>query len=163
MSRSHLLCVHGEDAPLTHVALAVARLLAGGTLFVESGWPKLLHLPALLAGRVDPLHLGVLAPLAMLYAALALGPGALLVVVGLACRWAALLVVISLAGTFFGIDHVLLVNLLDPGHNTHPEVIGLYLATMAMLALSGPGRYSLDGILTGQSCVRPPASARKGV
>jgi uncharacterized membrane protein YphA (DoxX/SURF4 family) len=136
------------DAPATSAALVALRLLTGVTLFAESGAPKLANLPVLLSSHTDPLHVNALAPIAMAYAAIALGICTLLLAAGFATRCAALLVAVSLAGTFFGVDHALQANLLDPGHNSHPETIWLYMTIVASLILTGPGRYSLDWIAT---------------
>ena len=80
----------------------------------------------------------------MIYAAFALGICTLLVVLGLATRYAAFFTTISLAATFFLIDHSLSTNLLDPGHNSHPEVTWLYMSAFFAMIFTGPGRYSLD-------------------
>lgn len=133
-----------EDSPAADWAILAVRILAGLTLFVNSGISKLFHLPSLLAVNFDPLHAGALAAPALIYAAFALGICSLLVFVGLATRYAALLTTISLAGTFFLIDHAVPTNLLDPGHNSHPEVIWLYMMTYFFLVFTGPGRFSLD-------------------
>jgi putative oxidoreductase len=137
-----------EDSPTADVALLAIRILAGLTLFVSSGAPKLFHLPSLLATNFDPLKVGALAAPALIYAVFALGICTLLVLVGLATRYAALFTTVSLAGTFFLIDHSVPTNLLDPGHNSHPEVMWLYMMAYFALIFTGPGRYSLDRILS---------------
>jgi len=137
-----------EDSRTADAALLAIRILAGLTLFAVSGAPKLFHLPTLLASNTNPLHAGVLAAPAMVFAAFALGICTLLVVVGLATRYAAFFTSISLAGTFLLIDHSLSTNLLDPGHNSHPEAVWLYLAAFIPLVIAGPGRISLDRLLS---------------
>jgi putative oxidoreductase len=140
-----------DDSRAADIALLVMRIIAGLTLFSCSGASKLFHLDSLLSSRVDPLGAGSLAPAAMIYAAFALGVCTLLVVAGFATRYAALFTVISLAATFFLIDHSLSTNLLDPGHNSHPEVTWLYMCAFLALVFTGPGRYSLDWILSKSS------------
>lgn len=135
-----------RDSKTADLALLVIRILAGLTLFVNSGVPKLFHLSSALSE--DPLHIGALAAAAMIYAAFALGVCTLLVLVGLATRYAALFATISLAGTFFLIDRSLSANLFDPGHGSHGEIIWLYLAEYIGLVIAGPGRYSLDHFLS---------------
>lgn len=146
-----------EDSRTTDVALLVIRLLAGSTLFLSSGAPKLFHFSAQLVG--DPLHAGALAVPAMVFAAFALGICTLLVLVGLATRYAALFTTLSLAATLFVIDHALTLNYLDPGHNSHPEATWLYLVTFLVLVFAGPGRISLDRILSKSSAKAQPATA----
>jgi putative oxidoreductase len=137
-----------EDSGSAHVALLSLRIIAGATLFAYSGAPKLFHLSHLLSSGSDPLGVGALAPAATIYAAFALGVCPLLVVFGLATRYAALFTTLSLAGTFFLIDRSLSTNLLDPGHNSHPEVMWLYMTSFLALMITGPGRYSLDRIVS---------------
>jgi putative oxidoreductase len=137
-----------DDSPAADMALLAMRIIVGLTLFDCSGAPKLFHLPALISSGTDPLGLGALAPASKIFAAFALGICTLLVVVGLTTRYAAFFTTISLAGTFFVIDHSLSTNLLDPGHNTHPEVTWLYMSAYFALLFTGPGRYSLDKIFS---------------
>lgn len=137
-----------DDAPTASLALLAIRFLAGLTLFVNSGLPKLAHLSQLANVPRGALPFGGLFAVALGFATLALGPGTLLLTLGLATRYAAAAVSLSLAGTFFVIDHALTLNLLDPGHNSHPEVIWLYMMLTVALVLAGPGRYSLDQLLT---------------
>ena len=140
-----------RDSQAADAALLAMRLIASLTLFSCSGIPKLFHLSSLLSTGSDPLGVGVLAPAAMIYAAFALGVCPLLVASGVATRYAALFTAISLAGTFFLIDRALPTNLLDPGHNSHPEVIWLFMAAYVALIFTGAGRYSLDNILSASS------------
>ena len=133
-----------HDSPAADAALLAMRIIVGLTLFACSGAPKLFHLGNLLSSGSDPLKLGAVAPAAMVYAAFALGICTLLVVLGLVTRYAAFFTTISLAATFFLIDHSLSTNLLDPGHNSHPEVTWLYMSAFFAMIFTGPGRYSLD-------------------
>jgi len=137
-----------QNAKTTDVALLITRLLVGITLFLASGAPKLAHLSSNLGSTDDSLHLGGFFPAAVIIATLALGICTLLVVVGLATRYAALLITLSLAGTGLLVDHVLTLNYLDPGHNSHPEVVWLYFTIALALVFTGPGRYSVDRLLS---------------
>jgi putative oxidoreductase len=143
-----------HDSPAADLALLAMRIIVGLTLFNYSGAPKLFHLPAVISSGADPLLSGVLAPASMIFAAFALGICTLFVVVGLATRYAAFFTTVSLAGTFFLIDHSLSTNLLEPGHNTHAEVTWLYMSAYFALLFTGPGRYSLDRILSKTSSAR---------
>ena len=148
-----------QDSPAASAALLAMRIIAGLTLFVSSGASKLLHLPGLIATNADPLHVGSLAAPAMIYAAIALGICTLLVAVGLATRYAALLTAISLAATGLVIDKALTLNYLDPGHNSHPEVTYLYFVTFVAMVFAGSGRYSLDRIISRSRRSAQPAAA----
>jgi len=140
-----------HDSPAADAALLAMRIIVGLTLFAYSGAPKLFHLGSLLSSGSDPLKLGAGAPVAMIYAAFALGICTLLVVLGLATRYAAFFTTVSLAATFFLIDHSLSTNLLDPGHNSHPEVTWLYMSAFFAMTFTGPGRYSLDRYISESS------------
>jgi putative oxidoreductase len=140
-----------HDSPAADAALLAMRIIVGLTLFAYSGAPKLFHLGSLLSPGSDPLKLGAGAPVAMIYAAFALGICTLLVVLGLATRYAAFFTTVSLAATFFLIDHSLSTNLLDPGHNSHPEVTWLYMSAFFAMTFTGPGRYSLDRYISESS------------
>jgi putative oxidoreductase len=146
-----------EDSPAADWALLAIRILAGLTLFNFSGAPKLFHLSNVMA--IDVLSLGGLAPLAMLYAAFALGICTLLVFVGLATRFAAFCTAVSLAATGLFVDHALSLNYLDPGHNSHPEVIWLYFSVYLVLIFTGPGRFSLDKLISRSSHAKQEATA----
>jgi putative oxidoreductase len=143
-----------HDSPAADLALLSMRIIVGLTLFNYSGAPKLFHLPALISSGSDPLRTGALASASMIFATFALGICTLFVVVGLATRYAAFFTTISLAGTFFLIDHSLSTNLLEPGHNTHAEVTWLYMSAYFALIFTGPGRYSLDSVLSKTSSAR---------
>jgi putative oxidoreductase len=146
-----------EDSPAADWALLAMRIMAGLTLFNFSGAPKLFHLSSVMS--IDSLGLGSLAPLAMLYAAFALGICTLLVFVGFATRYAALCTTVSLAATGLFIDHALSLNYLDPGHNSHPEVIWLYFSCYLVLIFTGPGRFSLDRLISRSSHEKQEATA----
>jgi putative oxidoreductase len=137
-----------HDAKTTDVALLISRLLIGITLFLFSGAPKLANLPNLFTSANNQDVASGLLTAATLYATFALGICTLLVVLGLATRYAALLVTISLAGTGLLIDHALTLNYFDPGHNSHPEIVYLYATAFLALIFTGPGRFSLDRLLS---------------
>lgn len=137
-----------HDSPTVDVALLVMRIIVGLTLFNCSGAPKLFHLSAFISSGTDPAGVGALAAVSKIFAMFALGICTLFVVAGVATRYAAFFTAISLAGTFFLIDHALPTNLLDPGHNTHAEVVWLYMSAYFALLFTGPGRFSVDRILS---------------
>jgi putative oxidoreductase len=148
-----------DDAPTTDWALLIVRLIIGYNLFLNSGLNKLLHLSSMM--RVDTLGIGdSLAGPAMVYAAFALGICPLLVFFGLATRYAAFFSMVSLAATGIFVDHVFTLNYLDPGHNSHPEIVWLFFSMYLVVVFTGPGRFSLDGILSQSTRQARPASAR---
>ncbi len=138
-----------QDSPTADWALLIVRILIGYNLFLNSGLPKLLHLSSLMEANVE--GLGSLSAVVMLYAAFALGICPLLVFIGLATRYAAFFAMIALAGTGIFIDHFFTLNYLDPGHNSHPEVVWLFWACYLAVIFTGPGRFSLDRIISRSS------------
>lgn len=139
-----------QDSPTADWALLAIRILIGYNLFLNSGVPKLFHLSSMMSA--DPLGIGGLAAPAMLYAAFALGICPVLVFLGLATRYAAFFAMISLAATGIFIDHVFTLNYLDPGHNSHPEVVWLFWAFYLAVIFTGPGRFSLDKMISKSFC-----------
>lgn len=139
-----------EDSPTTDWALLILRIIIGYNLFLNSGLPKLFHPSAVLG--LDALGVGnSLAGPAMIYAMFALGICPVLVFLGLATRYAAFFAMISLAATGIFIDRFFTLNYLDPGHNSHPEVIWLFFSAYLAVIFTGPGRYSLDRIFSKSS------------
>ena len=137
-----------NDAKTTDVALLISRLLIGITLFLASGLPKLAGLPSLFSPASSQDVLAGLLTGATAYATFAVGICTLLVVVGLATRYAALFVTISLLGTGLIVDHALTLNYFDPGHNSHPEAVYLYMTAFLALIFTGPGRFSIDRLIS---------------
>jgi len=85
----------------------------------------------------NPLHIGV--QTSLMLAIFAESVCALLVVLGLATRWAALVIVIDV-GVAFSLVHKF--RLTGQGSG---ELAYLYLTMMIVLFICGAGRYSVDG------------------
>jgi putative oxidoreductase len=146
-----------QDAPTTDWALLITRIIIGYNLFLNSGLPKLLHLSAI---QMNIQAFGSFSVPARLFAVFALGVCPVLVFFGLATRYAAFFAAISLAGTGIFFDHFFTLNYLDPGHNSHPEVVWLFFSFYMMIIFTGPGRFSLDrAILKSSGGARKPAIA----
>lgn len=127
---------------MTSIGLLVLRVGIGGYMLTH-GWGKL---QMVLAGDFgsfgDPIGLG--SGLSLVLITLAEFGCALLVVVGLGTRFAAVPVVFGMAVAAF------IVHGSDPwtmGEGASKEPALLYLSAFLTLALTGAGRFSLDGVI----------------
>ena len=117
------------------IALLILRIVFGGLMLYGHGWGKLTGFAEKAPVFRDPIGIG--STPSMILAMWAEVFCALLLVVGLATRLAAIPLMITMLVAAF------LVHLHDPFPKF--ELPLLYLAGYAALLLMGPGRYSLDG------------------
>jgi putative oxidoreductase len=116
------------------IALLILRLGAGGLLLAGHGWSKLMHWNERAASFADPLHVGPVASFALVIFAEVLCSA--LVMVGLFTRLAVIPILI-----FFSVA-VLIQHAHDPW--SKKELALVYAGPFLALAITGPGRYSLD-------------------
>lgn len=123
----------------TDLALLLLRVLLGGLLLRLHGIGKIGGLSADPVQFADPFGIG---PAASLFLSMfAEVVGSALLILGLATRWAALLVVINLL-TAFTLAHGMV--LIGQGSGELPLV---YLIGFLVLFLAGPGKFSIDAKL----------------
>jgi putative oxidoreductase len=118
--------------------LLVLRIAIGVCLFVEHGLFKipLLFNPA--AQFPDPLGLGVAFTVA--FAFLSDGIGSILMLLGLATRFAAVIMIVNLVvawGMVYGFQ-------IEPANG---ELLALFIGGTIAVGLAGPGRYSIDALI----------------
>lgn len=123
--------------------LLVLRLGAGGMMLVH-GWPKLLGFSERSASFPDPLGVGSTTSLALAVSGEVLC--SILLVLGAGTRLAAVPYAITMAVA--GV----LVHAGDPWNDR--EKAFLFLLLGVVLALTGAGRFSIDGIVEGRRRVR---------
>ena len=116
--------------------LLVLRLCFGLLLLFNHGVPKLLRFSQMAAHFPDPLHVG--SKISLVLVLIAELVCAVLVVIGLATRLAALYIVIELAIAFTLVHHM---KLSGQGSG---ELAIVYGTAFLVLVLTGAGRYSLD-------------------
>jgi putative oxidoreductase len=119
------------------LGLLVLRLWTGIGLFLMHGLPKVTGFSGMAAHFPDPLHIGSRWSLA--FAVLSDAICSLLIVLGLATRWAALIVAIN-TGVAFVMVHKLH---LFGEHNG--ELAFLFFGAALTLFIAGGGRFSVDG------------------
>jgi putative oxidoreductase len=121
--------------------LLALRLIAAIPLFLKHGTEKLFRFHHMLDFFPNPLHIGVVPSL--LFATLSDGVCTLLIIVGFATRWAALVCFINIFVALVFVHHFVIFG----PQGDHGELMLLYLAVMVMLILAGVGRYSVDRLM----------------
>ena len=116
--------------------ILLLRLLAGGTMLIQHGWPKLMNYSQVVGQFPDPLGFGSNLSLSLAIFAEFVCAG--LVVLGLFSRLALLPLIVTMAVAFFVIHGA------DPWQKK--ELAFLYLGMYASLFLSGSGDYSLQSL-----------------
>lgn len=128
---------------LPSVGLLLHRIIFGGFMLVGHGWGKLMSFNDKAAGFPDPLGIGSTASMAgAVFCEIVC---AALVMAGLLTRPAALGLVFTMAVAGF------IVHGDDPlfmGGGPSKEPALIYLAAYLLLLFTGPGRYSLDQIIS---------------
>ena len=130
------------DIPLNRdFGLLALRLMAVSSLLLKHGLEKTIGFNQLLVHPLDPPHIGPVPTL--MFAALSDGICTVLIILGIATRWSALICFINIFVAWAAVHHFIFW-----GHEgDHGELIVLYLAIMVTLFLAGAGKYSIDGSL----------------
>ena len=116
--------------------LLIMRVFAGLSLFLKHGTEKFTGYSTMVHHFPDPIHIGAHAGLA--FALLSDGICSLLVVVGLATRPAAALILINLLTAFFLVHKAAFFT------DGHVELVFLYITVFASIMFTGAGRFSVD-------------------
>jgi putative oxidoreductase len=120
------------------LGLLILRVTFGLALCILHGWGKIVHFSQMSAHFPDPLHIGSTPTL--LFAILSDVISALLVVLGLGTRWAALIIAIN-TGAAFSLAHKFALGGPHSG-----ELPMLFCCWAITLVITGAGRFSLDGV-----------------
>lgn len=124
--------------PNSDSGLLILRLTTITPLFLKHGIEKIFTFSQMAAHFPDPLHIGPVPSL--VFAMVSDSICTLLMILGLATRWAAAIVFVNVIVAWALVHHFEFF-----GHAAdHGELIVLYLGVTLTLFLSGPGRYSLD-------------------
>ncbi len=119
-----------------NLALLTLRVLVGASLFLRHGLEKVTGFSQMAQHFPNPLHIG--APASLAFALVSDALCSLLLVIGLATRWAALIIAIN-TGVAFTLVHKMH---LSGEHNG--ELAWLYLAASLTLFFAGAGKFSID-------------------
>ena len=126
----------------TDLGLLFLRVSFGLSLFIKHGFEKITGFGRMLQGFPDPFHIGI--PLSLSIATASDVVAAVFLIVGFTTRPSAFFVACNILvawlfvhhGMFFGKDA------------DHGEVCVLYTCGFLAVLLCGPGRYSVDALLT---------------
>lgn len=129
---------HGGEL-LKNLGLLVLRVWLGLSMLLLHGWSKVEKYSGMSQGFPDPLGVGPAMSLNLVIFAEVLC--ALLLVVGLATRLAAIPLVITMAIAFFAIHGGALVG------EGNGEMAFIYLAGFVALLVAGPGKFSFDHLI----------------
>lgn len=132
--------VSGRNAfPLrVDAALLVLRVCAGLSLFFKHGTEKLFHFSAMSAHFPNPIHIGSTPSLVLALIGDAIC--SILIVLGLATRWACLFAFVNIFVAWSLVHHFEFFGQ-SAGHG---ELMFLYLTAFLTILIAGPGRFSLD-------------------
>lgn len=126
----------------TDFGLLTLRLLVGLSLFLKHGWEKPTNFAMMAARFPDPIHIGPVPSL--MFALVSDAICSVLVILGLATRWAALIVVINVGVAWSLVHHFIF---FARPQGDHGEVCLLYISVLLALFVAGAGRYSLDELI----------------
>ena len=136
-------------------ALLLLRVWVGGSLFLKHGLDKLLGYSQMVSHFPDPFHLG--SQVTLTIALFSDAVCSILVILGLATRWAALFIFANILVAWATIVHFQFF-----GHGVSPgEILFLYLGSFLTICLAGPGRYSFDTLLHDR--FENPSAPRSGI
>jgi len=130
-----------NTSPVVMSVGLLALRAAALSLFLKHGLEKLTGYSTMVQHFPDPIHIGAHAGLA--FALLSDGICSVLVIIGLATRPAAAVILTNVLTAFFLVHHAAYFS------NAHVELLALYIIIFATLLVTGPGRFSVDGRLHG--------------
>ena len=128
-------------APHPNCALLGLRLFTALPLFLKHGTEKLFRFSHMAQHFPNPLHIGVVPSL--LFATISDGICSLMLILGLATRWAALIIFINIFVALAFVHHF---QVFGP-QGDHGELILLYLGAAFALFMAGGGKYSVDAAI----------------
>ena len=130
------------------IGLALLRVWTGATLFLRHGWEKQpAHWAQFMAHFPNPIGIGSHA--SFFIAFFADFVCAILLIIGLGTRWAALFCFANIFVAWAFVHHFAFFGK-GPGSD-HGELIVLYLGALLTLLIAGPGAACLDRIIARKS------------
>lgn len=121
--------------------LLLMRIVFGITLFLKHGYEKVTEFPRMSHQFPNLFHLGE--PATLTIALISDGICSLLLVLGLATRYAAAFGFLNILVAWIWVHHFSFFG----RNGDHGEIIVLFLGALAGFVLTGPGRFSLDYLL----------------
>lgn len=140
MNNRYAQCMAGHGGEfLKSLGLLVLRIWLGLSMLLLHGWSKVEKYAGVSQGFPDPLGVGPAMSLNLVIFAEVLC--ALLLVVGLATRLAAIPLVVTMAIAFFAVHGGVLTG------EGNGEMAFVYLAGFVALLIAGPGKFSFDHLI----------------
>ena len=137
-----------KPVPLSpNLGLLVLRVLVFAMLFAKHGTIKIFNFGQMAHGFPDPLHIGSVTTLAIAIFSDCIC--SLLIVLGLATRWAALFSLCNLFVAEVFVHHFAVMSWNDMGMGA--EIILIFMAACITLICLGPGKFSVDALIEGAS------------
>lgn len=126
----------------TQIALTILRVWTGFELFMQHGWEKRPERWGYYMAHFiqNPIGIGTHASFFIAFTSDFIC--SILLILGLATRWAALFALGNVLVAWALIAHFLFLN-----HDDHGELMLLYVGCLLVLVIAGPGKLSLDGLL----------------
>ena len=118
-------------------ALLILRLWLGFALFIRHGLEKITGAATMSAHFPNPLHIGTVPTFAVAFISDAIC--SILIMLGIATRWAAIIVMVNTMAAFILVHHAAFFG----PHNG--ELPWVYFGWAFAIFIAGPGRFSFDG------------------
>jgi putative oxidoreductase len=143
---SRRLDVLSTSAKYNDIGLLIIRVVSGGALVLKHGVEKAFDFHTMATNTTlpfpDPIHIGVVPSLVIaLISDFFCG---IFVILGLGTRWAAAFSFVNILVAFITVHHLHFFG----RDADHGEIIVLMLGAMAGFVFTGPGRYSVDYLVT---------------
>jgi putative oxidoreductase len=125
------------------VGLTVLRIWTGVELFLQHGWEKRPERWAYYMAHFvqNPVGIGTHASFFIAFTSDFIC--SILLIIGFGTRWAALFALGNILVAWALVAHFLFLN-----HDDHGELMLLYVGALLVLVIAGPGKASIDGMLT---------------
>ena len=141
----HSLFAVNRNSLGTNLGLFFIRVAFGLSLFLKHGVEKITGFNRMAQDFPDPFHIG--ARLSLSVATVSDVVAAVLVIVGLAARPSAFFIVCNILVAWLFFHHAMFFG----EQSDHGEVCVLYICAFSAVVMCGPGRYSIDALLSSKA------------
>lgn len=143
------------------LALLLLRAGTGANLFLKHGWEKIVYFRMMGHNFFDPLGIGHYTTFLMAFTTDVIF--SVLIALGVATRWCCAFYFGLVFGAWWLRHHFLYWNPAPgaPNHlaGSHGELVVVYLLLFIVMFVAGPGRYSVDAMLSRRQAAAPVLTA----